>query len=51
MELYAISGMAILLFAFLTGICVQVIRIEKEITKISMIIEYKVTTLFHPDKA
>ncbi len=48
MVLYLISGLSIIIFAFLVSLCVQLIRIEKSITELSLLVEEKVSTLFHP---
>jgi len=50
MELYIISGLSIIIFAFLISLCVQLIRIERLITDLSYLVESKVTRLLHPDK-
>ena len=50
MELYIISGLSIIIFAFLISLCVQLIRIEKAITELSYLVENKVSHLFHPEK-
>jgi len=50
MELYIISGLTIIIFTFLTSLCVQLIRIEKSITNLSFIVENKVKRLLHPEK-
>lgn len=49
MELYIISGLAILLFVFLVGICVQLIRIEKVITEMALLVEIRVNALLNPE--
>jgi len=45
MVLYTIIALSIILFVFLTGLCVQLIRIEKSITDISLFVEGKVSSL------
>jgi len=50
MELYIISGLSIIIFAFLISLCVQLIRMEKAITELSHLVENKVSRLFHPEK-
>ena len=50
MELYIISGLAIVIFAFLIALCVQLIRIEKMITALSFLVEHKVSHLYNPNK-
>ena len=47
MVLYAIIALSIILFIFLTGLCVQLIRVEKSITDISLFVEEKVASLIH----
>jgi hypothetical protein len=50
MELYIMGALSILLCAFLTGLCVQVIRIEKSISKLAIIIQQRVSSLIHQAK-
>ncbi len=49
MELYIICGLSILIFAFLISLSVQLIRIEKSITKLALFVEKKVANLFNPE--
>jgi len=47
MVLYTIIALSIILFVFLTGLCIQLIRIEKSVTDISLFVEGKVSSLMH----
>ncbi len=49
MELYIISGLSIIIFIFLISLSVQLIRIEKSITKLAIIVENKVAKMFNPE--
>ena len=49
MELYIISGLSIIIFAFLISLCVQLLRIEKSITELSYMVEKRVAHLLHPE--
>ncbi len=46
MTIYVISGLALLLCVYILSLCVQLIGMEKSITKISYIVEHKVARLY-----
>lgn len=48
MILYIIVALSALIFLFLITLCVQLLRIERSVTNISLFVEEKVTKLYHP---
>ena len=48
MILYIVVALSIVIFLFLIGLCVQLMRIEKLISDISLLVGEKVTRLLHP---
>jgi len=50
MILYIIVALSTIIFLFLISLCVQLLRIEKSITDISLLVEEKVTQLYHPSE-
>lgn len=50
MLLYIIVALSTIIFLFLISLCVQLLRIEKSISGISLFVEEKVTRLYHPSE-
>ena len=50
MILYIIVALSLVIFLFLISLCVQLMRVEKLISEISILIEAKVTKLYHPSE-